>query len=347
MVCPTVLAVHFTRGTLMRLNFAAIDPSESLKNFPHRMKFKKTSGFDPVDKITSDEQWVTTDATRLVRRSAGSVSPALVRRGLPPALEVNCSEDLVDDDGDDENDDDGLAQRSRATRLATHQEHVVRPRLGPIAVQPLWPLLASDCQVAEVGSQQRALWHERRRSGPTIDGSVVLSLQKPERQHLRIWLLLSGTLLGNHYHVRYSILFATALAGCTANDGSLDSGIDDSLDGGVVASFDVPTGDPVVVEHFRVWVTNPTTIDEMFAVLAGTSDMTIVSGKLGAGPGQGDHNVPWHWHLDPEDVVMASITIELCDAAPSYVEAHLDEYLEKGIRYCPWAGHLVDIVDHR
>jgi hypothetical protein len=60
MVCPTILAVHFTRGTLARLNFAAIDPSESLKNFPHRMKFKKTTGFDPVDEMTSDEQWVTT-----------------------------------------------------------------------------------------------------------------------------------------------------------------------------------------------------------------------------------------------------------------------------------------------
>lgn len=60
MVSPTVLAVHFTRSTLARLNFAAIDPSDSLKNFPHRMKFKKTAGFDPVEEMTSDEQWVTT-----------------------------------------------------------------------------------------------------------------------------------------------------------------------------------------------------------------------------------------------------------------------------------------------
>lgn len=59
-VRPTVLAVHFSRSALMRLNFAAIDPSEALKNFPHRMKFKKTAGFEPVDDMTSDEQWVTT-----------------------------------------------------------------------------------------------------------------------------------------------------------------------------------------------------------------------------------------------------------------------------------------------
>jgi hypothetical protein len=57
---PTVLAMHFVRATLTRLNFAAIDPSDALKNFPHRMKFKKTAGFDPVDDMTSDEQWITT-----------------------------------------------------------------------------------------------------------------------------------------------------------------------------------------------------------------------------------------------------------------------------------------------
>lgn len=60
LVRPTVLAVHFSRGALTRLNFAAIDPSEALKNFPHRMKFKKTTGFEPVDDMTADEQWVTT-----------------------------------------------------------------------------------------------------------------------------------------------------------------------------------------------------------------------------------------------------------------------------------------------
>ncbi len=56
----TLLAVHFTRGALERLNFAAIDPSDSMKNFQHRMKFKKSAGFEPVEPITAEEQWVTT-----------------------------------------------------------------------------------------------------------------------------------------------------------------------------------------------------------------------------------------------------------------------------------------------
>lgn len=56
----TFLAVHFVRSTLSKLNLENIDPSDSMKNFPHRMKFKKTSGFEPVPPITPDEQWVTT-----------------------------------------------------------------------------------------------------------------------------------------------------------------------------------------------------------------------------------------------------------------------------------------------
>lgn len=60
MISPTVLAVHFTRAALTRLNFAALDPPEAIKKFPHRMKFKKTVGFDSIQDMTSDEQWVTT-----------------------------------------------------------------------------------------------------------------------------------------------------------------------------------------------------------------------------------------------------------------------------------------------
>ncbi|HEY0138613.1 MAG TPA: hypothetical protein VGB85_31230 [Nannocystis sp.] len=56
----TFLAVHIARGELYRINLASIDPSDSMKNFHHRMKFKKTTGFEPVEPITLDEQWITT-----------------------------------------------------------------------------------------------------------------------------------------------------------------------------------------------------------------------------------------------------------------------------------------------
>jgi hypothetical protein len=56
----TMLAAHITRPALERINLDAIDPSDSMTNFQHRMKFKKTKGFDTVEPITADEQWVTT-----------------------------------------------------------------------------------------------------------------------------------------------------------------------------------------------------------------------------------------------------------------------------------------------
>lgn len=56
----TFLAVHFTRTQLEAIKLEAIDPSDSMGNFPNRMTFRKTKGFEPVDAITFDDQFVTT-----------------------------------------------------------------------------------------------------------------------------------------------------------------------------------------------------------------------------------------------------------------------------------------------
>ncbi|NLY18333.1 MAG: DUF4236 domain-containing protein [Clostridiaceae bacterium] len=46
-----ILSVVFDRDLLNQLNFDLIDPSDALKNFWHNMKFQKTAGFMPVEKI--------------------------------------------------------------------------------------------------------------------------------------------------------------------------------------------------------------------------------------------------------------------------------------------------------
>jgi hypothetical protein len=56
----TLLAVNIPRERLGVLNLEQLDPSDSMKNFQHRMKFKKTAGFTPVDAMTLDENWITT-----------------------------------------------------------------------------------------------------------------------------------------------------------------------------------------------------------------------------------------------------------------------------------------------
>ena len=110
---------------------------------------------------------------------------------------------------------------------------------------------------------------------------------------------------------------------------------------GILATFDV------VGEEFKVWVTNPETIEAILALQAGKSQATIPNGAIRRGAGQGDHNAPWSWHLDPDDIEMAEMTIELCDGAPSFVEDELDYFMDTVKRYCPWGARLIKVEDLR
>ncbi len=51
----TVLSVAFSRSGVDRLNINALDPSDSMANFVHRMGFKKSSGFARVDAVQPGE----------------------------------------------------------------------------------------------------------------------------------------------------------------------------------------------------------------------------------------------------------------------------------------------------
>jgi hypothetical protein len=51
----TILSVAMPRLTLNKLNFETIDPSDSMKNFKHTMKFSKTAGFSIVPNIQPEE----------------------------------------------------------------------------------------------------------------------------------------------------------------------------------------------------------------------------------------------------------------------------------------------------
>ena len=46
-----ILSVVVPRETLNKLNFALLDPSDAMSNFVHQMKFMKTKGFQPIEKI--------------------------------------------------------------------------------------------------------------------------------------------------------------------------------------------------------------------------------------------------------------------------------------------------------
>ena len=116
---------------------------------------------------------------------------------------------------------------------------------------------------------------------------------------------------------------------------------DAALQGGVLAMFSVRG------EIFRVWITNPNTIQQLLDLRAGTGLASIPNGPLLTGPGQGRHNEPWNWHLDPEETQLAETTIEVCDGLPSDVEADLDYWMANVKRFCPWSASLEGFMDYR
>jgi hypothetical protein len=50
-----IISVLVPRKTLMQINLDLVDPSDSMKNFVHRMNFKPTSGFKPVERVSVEE----------------------------------------------------------------------------------------------------------------------------------------------------------------------------------------------------------------------------------------------------------------------------------------------------
>jgi hypothetical protein len=50
-----VVSVAMPRATLAKLSFEAVDPSDAMSNFVHRMDFKKVSGFRPIQPLTTDD----------------------------------------------------------------------------------------------------------------------------------------------------------------------------------------------------------------------------------------------------------------------------------------------------
>ncbi len=47
----TILSIKLMRDTMTHINFDLIDPSDSMQNFLHNMKYKKTQGFLPVEEL--------------------------------------------------------------------------------------------------------------------------------------------------------------------------------------------------------------------------------------------------------------------------------------------------------
>jgi hypothetical protein len=95
------------------------------------------------------------------------------------------------------------------------------------------------------------------------------------------------------------------------------------------ADFEIAVGS----ETFVLRSTNPETIMVLREALQGRRS-GHPNGPLALG--NGGFNAPWSWHLDPSETRFVEASIEVCDGAPSYVEAHKTEFP----RYCPWSARV-------
>ncbi len=111
------------------------------------------------------------------------------------------------------------------------------------------------------------------------------------------------------------------------------------LRGGVLATFDVAG------ERYSIFITREEAIEQVLAVQRGASKATIPNGLLVKG--SVPYNQPWSWHIDPADVEMAEVTVELYDGTPSQVEDNLDFWIESIGRFAPWGATLIAVEDFR
>ena len=139
-------------------------------------------------------------------------------------------------------------------------------------------------------------------------------------------------------HLMVFALLSSALAGAACSSPSAPS---PDLEGGVVATFET------VGERFKVFVKNPTAVQRLVQIRNGANLGQIPNGRIRRGAGAGNHNAPHAWHLDPDDIEIVDATIEVCDGAPSYVDANVAEYVDVIGRYCPWGARLVGLDDYR
>lgn len=95
-------------------------------------------------------------------------------------------------------------------------------------------------------------------------------------------------------------------------------------------------------ETFHVRITDPDVIEEAERLIE-SEEQRIISAPLRRG--DGGFNEPWSWHLDPDSVEFADLTIELCDGCPHMIEEDLDYWIGTVGRYCPWSTELVARVD--
>ena len=99
-----------------------------------------------------------------------------------------------------------------------------------------------------------------------------------------------------------------------------------------------PVSGPVFVieaagQEFRVLISD-TAVARQARQLIGSNQSINLNGEIARG--NGGFNAGYRWHLKPNTVEFADMTIEVCDGEPSFVEQNVDYFVDTVKRYCPW-----------
>ncbi|MFW5877167.1 MAG: hypothetical protein ACOCXM_10560, partial [Myxococcota bacterium] len=125
-------------------------------------------------------------------------------------------------------------------------------------------------------------------------------------------------------------------SGLPADGGGGDAGEACPLpSGGVYATF------LVTDDVFRAHITDADAIQQAIDLWQGNSNASIPNGDLICEPA--DFNCGYSWHLDPENIEFAEVTVEVCDGSPSYIEDNCEDFSVD--YYCPWNAELIDLRD--
>lgn len=87
--------------------------------------------------------------------------------------------------------------------------------------------------------------------------------------------------------------------------------------------------------EFAVFVSTQEEIDQMTSEADSEEKTLIVSGIVRK---RAPYNSVWNFSMGHRSIELGEVFIEVCDAAPRYVQRNRDEWL--GERWCPWSSYV-------
>lgn len=139
-----------------------------------------------------------------------------------------------------------------------------------------------------------------------------------------------------YHRILLGVAVAALLAGCDPDPIDRQLCIDRA--GGALITFDV------VGEAFTAWITDDAFIRESMQLLEGPEPRVPIFFEVRPGV---ECDPDWSWHVAPHNVEWTDITIELCDARPSYIEENLEAWIAEVGQWCPWSAEVIGVMDMR